>query len=332
MHENHSASLSYEEQVTVSASREEPPASDTRRAAVNALMDGVGPVEPAWRPSRVLLTLFGEYWGSQPQALPSAALVALLAEFGISDTAARATLSRMVHHGWLASSRRGRQTFYQLDAQTAQAIQHGARRVFSLGLHTRPWDGLWSFVAFSVPEENRQLRYVLRDRLRWLGFAPLYDGLWISPRDTLVNAAHHLTELAIHTATLFRARIADGTPEAGLPQRAWDLSALHTQYLQFIDEFQSVGLDMQAQVLTPAEAFKARARAIDAWRDFPGLDPDLPDELLPPDWPRSRARQLFLALYNGLGSLAQIHVQQIIARYAPELANSTITHVGDYWL
>src|SRR5690349_16422581 len=41
------------------------------------------------RPPRLLLTLLGDYWWRRTEPLPSAALVALLAEFGVSDSAAR---------------------------------------------------------------------------------------------------------------------------------------------------------------------------------------------------------------------------------------------------
>ena len=58
-----------------------------------------GPPEPwtspsaaAQRPPRLLLTLLGDYWWQRTEPLPSAAIVALLAEFGVSDSAARAAL------------------------------------------------------------------------------------------------------------------------------------------------------------------------------------------------------------------------------------------------
>jgi PaaX-like protein len=44
----------------------------------------------AQKPPRLLLTLLGDYWWQHTESLPSAALVALLAEFGVSDSAARA--------------------------------------------------------------------------------------------------------------------------------------------------------------------------------------------------------------------------------------------------
>ena len=47
-------------------------------------------------PPSLLITLLGDYWWGQEEPLPSAALVDLLADFGVSDVAARAALSRMV--------------------------------------------------------------------------------------------------------------------------------------------------------------------------------------------------------------------------------------------
>jgi phenylacetic acid degradation operon negative regulatory protein len=282
-----------------------------------------------WRPPRLLLTLLGDYWWRQNELLPSAALVALLTEFGVSDTAARGAIGRLVRHGLLTTSKQGRQTFHKISERAMRILDDGARRIFSFGLHPRPWDGMWSLVAFSIPEENRQLRYILRDRLRWLGFAPLYDGLWISPQDTLREAASQLAELSINTVTMFRAQTVEGTTEGGLPQRAWDLEAVCAQYQKFIADIHPLESRVRNGTLSPEEALTARTRLMDAWRSFPALDPDLPEELLPPDWPRARARQLFIEMYDALGPLAERRIQQIIARYAPELASKVRYHRSD---
>ena len=45
-----------------------------------------GPEGVVQRPPRLLLTLLGDYWWRRVEPLPSAALVALLAEFGVSDS------------------------------------------------------------------------------------------------------------------------------------------------------------------------------------------------------------------------------------------------------
>ena len=272
------------------------------------------------QPTRILLTLFGDYWWRRSEQLPSASLVALLAEFGVSDVAARAALSRLVRHGLLLTSKHGRRTFYGLSERAIRVLDDGVWRIFSFGQSKPPWDGLWSLVAFSIPEEKRHLRYVLRDRLHWLGFAPFYDGLWVSPHDRLSDVASELAELSITSVTMFRASIKEGTPETGAPQRAWDLDVLHTCYQRFIADVQALRSSMESGELSQEEALKARTYIMDSWRGFPALDPDLPDEMLPSDWPRARARQLFIEMYDQLGSLAQRRVQQIIARYSPELA------------
>src|SRR5690606_7049221 len=185
-------------------------------------------------PPSLLLTLLGDYWWGQAEPLPSAALVELLADFGVSDVAARAALSRMVKHGLLASSRSGRNTFYSMTERAQGVMREGAERIVAFGRGEDDWDGRWSIVAFSVPEANRSAREALRTRLRWLGFAPLFDALWISPHSRHEQALAELTELGVSNATAFVAA-SPSLPEGSLaPQSAWDLSGLAELYSSFV--------------------------------------------------------------------------------------------------
>ncbi|HVT69123.1 MAG TPA: PaaX family transcriptional regulator C-terminal domain-containing protein [Trebonia sp.] len=295
-----------------------------------------GPV--AQRPPRLLLTLLGDYWWQRTEPLPSAAIVGLLAEFGVSDSAARAALSRLTRNGLLVTSRCGRRTFVRLSARAADILNDGARRIFSFGSAPAPWDGMWSLVAFSIPEEHRSARDELRKALRWLGFAPLYDGLWVSPRDHAGDVLARLSDLGITTATAFRATSlplaasADGAGSAAdgaasdIPARAWNLAGLRDSYQEFIDFARELRDQTEAGRITTADALVARTRVMNEWRAFPALDPDLPDELLPEAWPRATARDLFIACYDLLGPLATRRVRQIIARYSPELAVRAAYH------
>ena len=302
-----------------------------------------GPV--AQRPPRLLLTLLGDYWWQRTESLPSAAIVGLLAEFGVSDSAARAALSRLTRNGLLVTSRSGRRTFVRLSRRAADVLDDGGRRIFSFGATPAPWDGMWSLVAFSIPEEHRSARDELRKELRWLGFAPLYDGLWVCPRDHAGDVMARLKDLGISTATAFRATAlpavtavgvsgdgaaADGAGSAlvtaDIPARAWDLSGLRDRYQEFT-EFAGLLRDQTvAGEITTADALVARTRVMNEWRAFPAMDPDLPYELLPPAWPRAAARDLFITCYDLLGPLAARRVRQIIARYSPELAGRAAYH------
>ena len=292
------------------------------------------PGSVAQRPPRLLLTLLGDYWWQRTEPLPSAAIVALLAEFGVSDSAARAALSRLTRNGLLVTLRRGRRTYVQLSARAADVLNDGAGRIFSFGRRPAPWDGMWSLVAFSIPEEHRAARDELRKALRWLGFAPLYDGLWVSPRDHAGEVIERLKDLGITTATAFRATALPlpagamplGAAPLDIPSRAWDLSGLAGRYEEFTTFAGQLRDQTEAGQVSVADALVARTRVMNEWRAFPAMDPDLPDELLPAAWPRAAARERFIACYDLLGPLATRRVRQIIARYSPELAGRANFH------
>jgi aminocarboxymuconate-semialdehyde decarboxylase len=283
-----------------------------------------GPV--AQRPPRLLLTLLGDYWWQRTEPLPSAAIVSLLAEFGVSDSAARAALSRMTRNGLLVTSRSGRRTFVRLSSRAADVLDDGARRIFSFGSVAAAWDGQWSLVAFSIPEDHRAVRDDLRKMLRWLGFAPLYDGLWVAPRDHADGVVARLRELGIGTATAFRATAIPGGGLADISARAWDLDGLCSRYESFIRFAGLLRDQVLAGEISPTDALVARTRVMNEWRAFPAMDPDLPGELLPEEWPRTDARELFIDCYDRLGPLAVRRVRQIICKYSPELAGRACYH------
>jgi DNA-binding transcriptional regulator PaaX len=135
-----------------------------------------------------------------------------------------------------------------------------------------------------------------------------------------------LAELGIMTATAFRATTVPGTGPGGLPQRAWDLDNLQARYHNFIAHTERLRERTLAGQVPPVEALAARTRVMDQWRAFPGLDPDLPGELLPRAWPRGTARELFTTTYDLLGPLAAHRIRQIIARHSPQLAMRATHH------
>ncbi|GEA84873.1 PaaX family transcriptional regulator [Cellulomonas gelida] len=276
-------------------------------------------------PPSLLLTLLGDYWWGQTDPLPSAALVDLLADFGVSDVAARAALSRMVKHGLLVSTRSGRNTFYAMTPRAQSVMRRGAERIVAFGAGNQAaWDGRWSLVAFSVPETNRSAREQLRTRLRWLGFAPLYDALWISPHPRHDQALAELGDLGVTRATAFVATSPD-LPDATVePQSAWDLGGLAELYRTFVTTWEPTHAALGKGAISPVDALVKRTALMDGWRAFPGIDPDLPRPLLPADWPRDQARDLLLDTYEQLGAPASVRVRQVIGAYAPELTDRVV--------
>lgn len=274
------------------------------------------------RPQHLLVTLLGDYWLGHKEPLPSAGLVDLLDEFSISATSARAALSRLARRGLLRSSKSGRNTSYGLTPLAERTLTKGLSRILAFGADSgQPWDGTWLVAAFSVPEEQRDIRHALRSRLRWQGFASLYDGVWVSPRDDAFAVKEIFSDLGVETATLFRSSVIyPQSSRVGHPLAAWDVAALRDTYDQFVERFSPLVERIRLGQVTSSEALAERTAVMDMWRHFPNLDPELPTSQLPDNWPRERSREIFIHVYDGLGPLAEMRVQQIIARHAPEIA------------
>ncbi len=271
------------------------------------------------QPQRLLATLLGDYWRSKSIPIPSAALVAMLSEFGIGHDGARSALSRLSRRGMLRCVRQGRRTAYELTSSALAYLDDGAEVIFGFGPCGPPWDEMWSLIAFSVAERERSTRHQLRSRLRWLTFAPLYDGLWISPHDRLTDAAALVDELGLDQVTLFRAAnvIVPGAQGRSLRtgvdvRKVWQLDELRTHYERFVEQFGPLRQRVRAGQVTASEALVMRTEVMSGWRHFPREDPDLPAEFMPPDWPRPAAHELFHQIYDGLGPMAKVRVAQLV--------------------
>lgn len=272
----------------------------------------------AAKPQSLLITLLGDYWKGRSEHIPSAALVELLAEFGIGPVGARSALSRLTARGLLTRSQRGRYTFYGLTEKALSTLDEGARRIFAFGARDKHWDGKWSVVAFSISETDRDRRHLLRTRLRWLGFAPLYAALWVSPDGDLDAVARLLEELDVSDGVLFRADVLPRGKRRNDPLAAWDLAELRRDYERFLRRFESHRERLRKGKISTREALVERTRIMDEWRAFPRVDPDLPAEFLPRDWPRREARGLFLEVYDALAPMAEQRVAEIVAESTQE--------------
>jgi phenylacetic acid degradation operon negative regulatory protein len=276
-------------------------------------------------PQHLLLALLGDYWSGRCEPLPSAALVDLLAEFDVNQSGARAALSRLSTRGLLVGTKVGRNTFYQVADGFRQVLPYGPIHARAFAKPQPAWDGLWTIVAFTVPEGQRRLRPMLRGRLQSLGFAPLFDGLWVSP-----HAPGKELDIALQVAPPQSCTVVRATELPGrtlLPvSSAWDLDELHDSYTGFIEAFRPVLGRLRAGRIGPSEALVNRTRANYRWWVFAVTDPDLPHALLPRRWPRAAAHDIFIGLVEGLASPAVKRVRQIVATYDRDLAKLVRLH------
>jgi len=279
-------------------------------------------------PQHLLVTLLGDYWLDPAAQVPTAAVVDVLAEFDVSAVNARTALSRLSRRGLVATERSGRHAHLRLSADARRDLSSGAARIMRFGLPAGPWDGLWTLVTFSLPEEQRNVRHRLRSTLRWLGFAVLFDGVWVSPGSPLDRLEELFTHLGVESFSVLRVL----EPALGRsPLHAWDLSSTQRAYEDFLDAHDRLRDRVRTGSVGSAEALVSRTRVMDAWRALPALDPGLPDELLPADWPRVRARALFTELYDSLGPLSEHRVRQLVQKHDQQLADLATHHTSSAW-
>jgi phenylacetic acid degradation operon negative regulatory protein len=272
---------------------------------------------PEQSPRHLILSLFGLYAREDPQWLSVRSLIALMADLSVDPAATRSSVSRLKKRCVLEQAKVDGQAGYRLSASAQAVLREGDARIWS-----RPrasvGDG-WLVVVFSVPEAERGKRHELRSLLTRLGCGTAAPGVWVAPGtaydETL--AALDRAGLAAYTE-LFRGSYLGSGPPAERVGEWWDLPAIAALYDEFLAEHRSLTRrNLRLGGASPPEADPARAFAayvpmLTAWRRLPYLDPGIPLELLPRDWPGVRAGDLFATLDARLRSPAAQHAHSLI--------------------
>ncbi len=272
----------------------------------------------------LLITLLGDYWFARSELLPSAALVDLLAEFGSQENASRQAMRRLMQRNMLVQEKQGRTTSYGIPREIVASQRLRLARAVTFGADFTDWDGSWTVVSFSIPESERDVRRVLRNGLRELAFGDLQDGVWITPHDREDEALCLLDELGVSRGHVMRATWALRESAMEEIAEAFDLDRLADDYQRFIDEL-TPKLDWAAGDADPREALRVRTELTNSWLAFRLVDPELPADLLPGGWPRRRAREMFLTMYDLLGPAAASRVREIVAAHDESLSR-IVTH------
>ena len=267
------------------------------------------------RATSLIVSVFGDTISRHGGSVWLGSLIRALAPLGITERLVRTSVFRLVQDDWLVVERIGRKSFYAFSQRGHAEYARAAERIYAAS--RLPWDGQWTFVVpVLVPDQTRDY---LRQRLAWLGFGNLANGVYARPSGDWRAVQDMLGELGLRDAVvLMKAETAALNAEAGLEtlvQRCWALDDLRERYRQFINLFRPV---LQAQSrrpgLDPETAFLLRTLLIHEYRRAILHDPDLPESLLPSRWPGEVARDLTSDLYRLVSAAAEVYVVENLVR------------------
>jgi phenylacetic acid degradation operon negative regulatory protein len=115
------------------------------------------------------------------------------------------------------------------------------------------------------------------------------------------------------------------------PISAWDLDAIAEHYETFVREWSALLPAIADGGVTGIAAVRARTQVMDTFRRFPMVDPELPTKLMPPGWSRGRARDVFIAVYDGLAAPAEEYVRALAAEASgtprPDIQAHTVAEI-----
>jgi len=267
------------------------------------------------RAKSLVMTVFGDSIAPRGGSVWLGSLIALLAQFGISERLVRTAVFRLTDEGWLEAVREGRRSQYRLSAHGEKRFLRAHQRVYTSP--STQWDGRWTLVHVLTSATSAQ-KLLLKKELMWEGFAAIAPTLFAYPGEK--NEA--LQELLQRTRTSKIVTILSAT-DAGLTNAlplsthvttAWPLKEARLSYKKFLSRFDSLQELLAAQKnIQPEQAFVLRTLLIHDYRRALLTDPNLPTELLGAEWPGDAAYTLSQAIYKKIEKAADKQVATILS-------------------
>ncbi|MFI8258006.1 PaaX family transcriptional regulator [Streptomyces filamentosus] len=263
-------------------------------------------------PRSLIVSLYGAYGRpSEGTPMPVAALIRLLATVGVDAPSVRSSVSRLKRRGLLLARRTpDGSAGYALSDDARRLLEDGDRRIYA---RTEPSlsDG-WVLAVFSVPEQERHKRHLLRSRLGRLGFGTAAPGVWIAPARHYEETRNALERLGLSSyVDFFRGDHLGYAATAEAVARWWDLPAIARLHEEFLAGYEPVLAARRKEPGTAEDAYRNYLLALDSWRRLPYADPVLPAGLLPEGWPGRRSAEVFAELHALLWERGAEHVRTV---------------------
>lgn len=255
----------------------------------------------------LIISVFGDAVLPRGGRLWLGSLIGLLEPLGLSERLVRTSVFRLVKDEWLATEAVGRRSDYFLTAAGRRRFEEAARQIYAA--QAPVWDRRWRLVL-EVGELGARARERLRQALFWQGFGDLRAGCFIHPSadlrkvfDALITDGMEAWLPSLMPLLAANPHLGPSANDSDMVRRAWNLDGLASGYQSFVQCYRPLLEEWSAPARRPRDrsmAWQLRLLLIHDYRRLLLRDPELPEVLLPADWPGHQARTLCRDLYQCL--------------------------------
>ena len=262
----------------------------------------------------LIISVFGDAVVPRGGRIWLGSLIRLLEPLELNERLVRTSVFRLAKEDWLRAEPSGRRTDYLLTPSGQRRFEEASRHIYASS--APQWDRRWRLIV-TVGELSSKDRERLRRALFWQGFGALGGDCFVHPGADLSNAfdaliAEGLGPLLGRLKPLMAAdtQLGGAASDLDMVHAAWNLERLAGVYAGFVDCYGPI-LDQLRDGHSEVDdesAFLLRILLIHDYRRLLLRDPELPDVLLPADWPGQQARLLCKELYRRLLAPSERHL------------------------
>lgn len=263
------------------------------------------------RANSIIITVYGDSIAPHGGTVWLGSFIRLVESLGLNQRMVRTSVFRLVKEKWLVSEQIGRKSFYSLTASGRRRFEHAYRRIYDEP--QTQWEGGWQIALITSGKLSHSQRDGLRKDLLWEGFGVIAPGVLAHPSDSSASLTEILRENEVHDLVVVMQAHTLGAlssrPLQELVRECWNLDVIAQDYQRFIKRFQPVLRSLKtSRAIDPEQCFVVRTLLMHEFRRVLLRDPQLPQQLLPKDWPGETARRMCRDLY----SLTQCDAEQYL--------------------
>ena len=259
------------------------------------------------RANSLIVTVFGDTILPLGGGTWLSGLIALMADFGLSERLVRTGVYRLQKLGILQSRTEGRRAYYSLSDLGRATFETAEKRIYQLP--DKSWNGEWQLI-YLLPGLSGKERRRVKKELAWQSFGEIGPSLLARPSNQTLDQSFLVKEETLKQFILpFTSKLDSEFPDVALSSlvaNSWELDQLQSDYEKFIARFTMQEHDLDGLLRKNASApFVLRTLLIHDYRHLLLHDPQLPEDLLPKNWTGTHASELAASIYKETASNAQ---------------------------